>query len=161
MDVRYQLSTVFSTSLLLENRWNHDNGRQLLWEWQYCRLQNNWDFLDGFQRFSSSNLVQKNQLKTVGPVPIILQVVPLIGQDEYIYHVASSSTYWTRWIYFSQNKIRIYSTYCAYTSIREKVQRWIACVHMHMYDIVYIYIYIHTHICTHTHTQYTYTHTSM
>ncbi len=34
IDVRYQLSTVFSTSLLLENRWNHDNGRQLLWEWQ-------------------------------------------------------------------------------------------------------------------------------
>jgi hypothetical protein len=26
IDVRYQLSTVFSTSLLLENRWNHDNG---------------------------------------------------------------------------------------------------------------------------------------
>jgi hypothetical protein len=35
IDARYQLSTVFSTSLLLENRWNHDNGRQLLWEWQY------------------------------------------------------------------------------------------------------------------------------
>ncbi len=35
IDVRYQLSMVFSTSLLLENRWNHDNGRQLLWEWQY------------------------------------------------------------------------------------------------------------------------------
>ncbi len=34
IDVRYPLSTVFSTSLLLENRWNHDNGRQLLWEWQ-------------------------------------------------------------------------------------------------------------------------------
>jgi hypothetical protein len=35
IDVRYQLSTVFRTSLLPENRWNHDNGRQLLWEWQY------------------------------------------------------------------------------------------------------------------------------
>ncbi len=35
IDARYQLSTVFSTSLLLENRWNHDNRRQLLWEWQY------------------------------------------------------------------------------------------------------------------------------
>jgi hypothetical protein len=34
IDVRYPLSTVFSTSLLLENRWNHDNGRQLSWEWQ-------------------------------------------------------------------------------------------------------------------------------
>jgi hypothetical protein len=33
-DVRYQLSTVFSTSLLLENRLNHDNGRQLFWDWQ-------------------------------------------------------------------------------------------------------------------------------
>jgi serine/threonine protein kinase len=38
IDVRYQLSTVFSTSLLLENRWNHDNGRQLLWEWQYLEM---------------------------------------------------------------------------------------------------------------------------
>ncbi len=35
IDVRYQLSTVFGTSLLLENRWNHDNGRQLFWDWQY------------------------------------------------------------------------------------------------------------------------------
>ncbi len=35
IDARYQLSTVFSTSVLPENRWNHDNGRQLLWEWQY------------------------------------------------------------------------------------------------------------------------------
>ncbi len=40
IDVRYQLSTVFSTSLLLENRWNHDNGRQLFWEWQYGKLYN-------------------------------------------------------------------------------------------------------------------------
>jgi hypothetical protein len=35
IDARYQLSTVFSTSLLLGNRWNHDNGRQSLWEWRY------------------------------------------------------------------------------------------------------------------------------
>jgi hypothetical protein len=35
IDVRCQLSTVFSTSLLLEFRWNHDNGRQLFWDWQY------------------------------------------------------------------------------------------------------------------------------
>jgi hypothetical protein len=38
IDARYQLSTVFSTSLLLKNRWNHDNGRQFLWEWQYSTL---------------------------------------------------------------------------------------------------------------------------
>ncbi len=30
IDVCYQLSTVFSTILLLENRWNHYNGRQFL-----------------------------------------------------------------------------------------------------------------------------------
>ncbi len=35
IDVHYQLSTVFSTSSLLENRWNHDNRRQLFWDWQY------------------------------------------------------------------------------------------------------------------------------
>jgi hypothetical protein len=29
IDVRYHLSTVFSTSLLLGNSLNHDNGRQL------------------------------------------------------------------------------------------------------------------------------------
>ncbi len=34
MDVCSQFSTVCSTSLLLENRWNHDNGRQLFWDWQ-------------------------------------------------------------------------------------------------------------------------------
>ncbi len=34
IDVRYQFSTVFTTSLLLENRWNHDNGRQLFCDWQ-------------------------------------------------------------------------------------------------------------------------------
>jgi hypothetical protein len=34
-------------------------------------LQNNWDWANVFQRFSSSKLY-KNQLKTVGPVPIIL-----------------------------------------------------------------------------------------
>jgi hypothetical protein len=34
IDARYQLSTNFSTSLLPENRWNHDNGRQLFWDWQ-------------------------------------------------------------------------------------------------------------------------------
>ncbi len=34
IDVRCELSTVFRTSLLLGNRRNHDNGRQLLWEWQ-------------------------------------------------------------------------------------------------------------------------------
>jgi hypothetical protein len=28
-------STVLSTSLLLETRWNHDNWRQLFWDWQY------------------------------------------------------------------------------------------------------------------------------
>jgi hypothetical protein len=38
IDVRYQLSTVFSTSLLLETRWNHDNGRRLFWDWQYVVL---------------------------------------------------------------------------------------------------------------------------
>jgi hypothetical protein len=35
IDARYQLSTVFSTSLLPGNRWNHDNGCQLFWDWQY------------------------------------------------------------------------------------------------------------------------------
>ncbi len=35
IDVRYQLSTVFSTSFLLGNRCNHDNGRQFCREWQY------------------------------------------------------------------------------------------------------------------------------
>ncbi len=35
IDVRYQLATVFSTSLLPENSWNLDNGRQLFWDWQY------------------------------------------------------------------------------------------------------------------------------
>ncbi len=38
IDVRYQFSTVFSTSLLVENRSNHDNGRQLFWDWQYIKL---------------------------------------------------------------------------------------------------------------------------
>ena len=38
IDARYQLSTVFSTSLLPGIRWNHDNGRQLFWDWQYCFL---------------------------------------------------------------------------------------------------------------------------
>ncbi len=35
IDARYQLSTVLSTSLLPENRWNHDNGRHLFWNWLY------------------------------------------------------------------------------------------------------------------------------
>jgi hypothetical protein len=34
IDARYQLSAVFSTSFLPENRCVHDNGRQLFWDWQ-------------------------------------------------------------------------------------------------------------------------------
>ncbi len=43
IDVRYHHSTVFSTSLLLENRWNYDNRRRLFWDWQYVgRIVNMW-----------------------------------------------------------------------------------------------------------------------
>ncbi len=41
IDVRYHHSTVFSTTLLLENRWNYDNGRQLFWDWQYMYWEGN------------------------------------------------------------------------------------------------------------------------
>ena len=48
------------------------NGTVAAGERTYWGLPNNWDWANGFQRFSSSKLVQ-NPLKTVGPVPIILQ----------------------------------------------------------------------------------------
>ncbi len=78
IDARYQLSTVFSSSLLLENRWNPDNGRQLLWEWQYCWFEDaaickvtgnrSTDFNGFLYQFPTGK-----SLKTVAGFPIILQ----------------------------------------------------------------------------------------
>jgi hypothetical protein len=51
IDVCYQLSTVFSTSLLLENRWNHDNRRQLLWDWQYSLTDQSLEFVSSLWVF--------------------------------------------------------------------------------------------------------------
>ena len=90
----------------------------------YFRLQSNWDFLNGFQRVSSSNLVQKISWKPLGQ--------PLI-----IFAISSTGCHWS-----SAASAPHTHTFYLWETKRSSS----ALIYIHIYIYIYIYIYIHIYI---------------
>ncbi len=100
IDARYQLPTVLSTSLLPENRWNHDNGRQLFWDWQSALYawQHSWR-----QLWAGINV--KSQTATVSVMYVCMHTEDMSKFMEV-------STWINSYTAFRQTKRKLLQIYC-------------------------------------------------